>query len=169
MSSAALLVASILIGLISFFTIRGINHSLAAMRNAVSRIEGDLDFTVQAEVIGNDEISDVSTAINRLLNKLRANLSSIANGSRSVASAANLMSTTSAEVATASQQQSESASDMAATVEELTVSINHVGDRAQEANRDVYKRQEQGKAIPYGNCGPTQDSRFVSEVHHRAI
>lgn len=135
MSSAVLFVASILIGLISFFTIRGINRSLAAMRNAVSRIEGDLDFTVQAEVIGNDEISDVSTAINRLLNKLRANLSSIANGSRSVASAANLMSTTSAEVATASQQQSESASDMAATVEELTVSINHVGDRAQEANR----------------------------------
>ena len=43
--------------------------------------------------------------------------------------------TTSTEVATASHQQSESASDMAATVEELTVSINHVGDRAQEANR----------------------------------
>lgn len=52
-----------------------------------------------------------------------------------MASAANLMSTTSTEVATASHQQSESASDMAATVEELTVSINHVGDRAHEANR----------------------------------
>ena len=36
---------------------------------------------------------------------------------------------------TASHQQSESASEMAATVEEMTVSINHVADRAQEANR----------------------------------
>jgi len=45
------------------------------------------------------------------------------------------MSTTSNQVATASHHQSESASDMAATVEEMTVSINHVGDRAQEANR----------------------------------
>ena len=135
LSVTSILVASILIGVISFFTIRGINRSLAAMQDAVTRIEGELDFTVKAEVIGKDEISDVATAINRLLNKLQGSLKSIAESAHSVASAANLMSTTSTEVATASHQQSESASDMAATVEEMTVSINHVGDRAQDANR----------------------------------
>ena len=132
---ASIIGASILIGVISFLTIRGINRSLAAMQRAVTRIEGDLDFTVKAEVIGKDEISEVSTAINRLIDKLQGNLKAIADSAHSVASAANLMTTTSTEVATASHQQSESASDMAATVEELTVSINHVGDRAQEANR----------------------------------
>ena len=45
------------------------------------------------------------------------------------------MATTSSQVATASNEQSESASGMAATVEEMTVSINHVVDRAQETNR----------------------------------
>lgn len=135
LSFASILGASILIGVISFFTIRGINRSLGAMRNAVVRIEGELDFTVQTEVIGKDEISEVATAINGLLGKLQENLKSIAEGAHSVASAASLMSSTSTQVATASHQQSESASDMAATVEEMTVSINHVGDRAQEANR----------------------------------
>ena len=135
LSLASIIGATVLIGVISFLTIRGINRSLAAMQHAVTRIEGDLDFTVKAEVIGKDEISEVSTAINRLIHKLQDNLKTIAESSNSVASAASLMSTTSTEVATASHQQSESASDMAATVEELTVSINHVGDRAQEANR----------------------------------
>lgn len=135
LSLASILGASALIGVISFLTIRGINRSLGAMQNAVTRIEGELDFTVKAEVIGKDEISEVSAAINRLIDKLQGNLKRISEGANSVASAANLMSTTSTEVATASHQQSESASDMAATVEELTVSINHVGDRAHEANR----------------------------------
>lgn len=135
LSLASILGASILIGVISFVTIRGINCSLAAMQSAVKQIEGDLDFTVKAEVIGKDEISEVATAINRLITKLQGNLKTIAEGANSVASAASLMSTTSSQVATASHQQSESASDMAATVEEMTVSINHVGDRAQEANR----------------------------------
>ena len=105
------------------------------MQSTVKKIEGDLDFTVNAEVIGKDEISEVATAINRLINKLQANLKTIAQGANSVASAASLMATSSNQVATASHEQSESASDMAATVEEMTVSINHVGDRAQEANR----------------------------------
>ncbi len=135
LSLASILGASILIGVISFLTIRGINRSLAAMQSAVKQIEGDLDFTVKAEVIGKDEISEVATSINRLINKLQGNLKTIAEGANSVASAASLMATTSNQVATASSQQSESASDMAATVEEMTVSINHVGDRAQEANR----------------------------------
>ena len=45
------------------------------------------------------------------------------------------MSATSQQVATASHEQSEAASGMAATVEEMTVSINHVAERSQETSR----------------------------------
>ena len=44
------------------------------------------------------------------------------------------MSNTSTEVAKAAHQQGESTASMAATIEELTVSIDHVGGKAQEAN-----------------------------------
>ncbi len=160
---ATILGASILIGVISFFTIRGINRSLSAMQIAVNRIEGDQDFTVKAEVIGNDEISEVSAALNRLINKLRGNLKTIAEGSDSVASAAGQMNTSSTEVATASHHQSESASDMAATVEELTVSINHVGDRAQEANR--ISRESGSLAV----SGETVITETVNDIQDVAV
>ena len=161
LSLATILGASILMGVISFLTIRGINRSLAAMQGAVNRIEGDLDFTTKVEVIGKDEIAVVANAINRLIYKLQGNLQSIAEGAGSVASAASLMNTTSTEVATASRQQSEAASDMAATVEELTVSINHVGDRAQEANR---VSRESGTMAVAGEKVITQTVNDIQDV-----
>ena len=125
----------IAIGALGFFLLRNIKSSLYRIQTMVKRIESDLDFTVRVPVNSQDEIGQTTSALNRLLDTLQGNLKSIAASAQSVVSAAGLMSTTSTQVATASHQQSEAASSMAATVEEMTVSINHVGDRAQEANR----------------------------------
>jgi methyl-accepting chemotaxis protein len=124
-----------IVGLLGFFLLTNVKHSLSQIQAMVTKVENDLDFTVRVKVTQRDEIGETTLLLNRLLDKLQGNLKSISDGAHSVASAASLMSTTSTQVATASHQQSESASDMAATVEEMTVSINHVGDRAQEANR----------------------------------
>ena len=118
-----------------FFLLRYITISLGQIRSMVIRIESELDFTTRVKETHNDEIGQTTRALNRLLDKLQDNLKSISDGAQSVASAANTMSSMSNEVAETSDKQSAAASDMAATVEELTVSINHVGDRAQEANR----------------------------------
>ena len=133
MMGAAIVIASLLIGLISFFSIREIKRSLNAMQKAVTQIEGNLDFTVHTEVIGNDEISVVATALNRLLDKLRSSLSAIASRTNQVAEASAQLALTSNQVATASEKQSDSASNMAASVEEMTVSISHVSSRSSEA------------------------------------
>ena len=134
-SLIVILVAFVAIGLLGFVLIRSIKSSLNQIQAMVDRVESNLDFTVRVSVTNNDEIGHVTSALNRLLDKLQGNLKSIANGANAVASAANLMATTSSQVATASHEQSESASGMAATVEEMTVSINHVADRAQETSR----------------------------------
>ena len=133
-SIAITLLASLLIGAISFVVIRGINRSLSSMQGAIARIEGDLDFTAHAEVIGNDEIAVVSPSLNRLIDKLRASLLAIAQSTHQIANASAQLALASNQVAAASAQQSDSASSMAASVEQMTVSITHVSDRSDEAH-----------------------------------
>lgn len=132
----------ILIGVVIFSIIitiavimsRRINRSLSSIQKAVSHIEGDLDFTIRAEVTGRDEIAEVSTALNRLLDKLRNRLSLIAESTHKITDSSAQMATAAAQVAIASEQQSDSASCMVASIEEMTASINHASDRSTEAH-----------------------------------
>lgn len=130
-----IVVAALALGVFGYMTMTAIRRSLTNICDSVNRIESNLDFTVRAEVERQDEIGITASAFNRLLDKLQGNLKTIMDRTETVAHSASQMATTSNEVAVASHQQSEAASNMAATVEEMTVSINHVGDRAQEANR----------------------------------
>lgn len=129
-----IILTSVLIGSFSLLVGRSINRSLAAIQNATQRIEGDLDFTIDAEVVGKDEISEVSIAINRLLHRLRDSLKAIAVSATQVSESSERLSVASNQVASASAQQSDSASNMAASVEEMTVSIAYVSDRSDEAH-----------------------------------
>ncbi len=134
-SLIVILIGVAAIAILGLFLLRNIKRSLTRIQSMVGRVESDLDFTVRVQVDSYDEIGQTTAALNRLLDKLQGNMISIASGAEAVARAAKAMTSTSTRVSDASTQQSESASDMAATVQEITVSINHVGDRAQEASR----------------------------------
>ena len=118
-----------------YFIVTGINKSLAQIQDNVGRTERDLDFTLRTAILREDEIGVTAKALNRLIERMQDNLKGIQTRAQTVAQSAAAMSTTSGQVATAAHQQSEAASNMAATIEEMTVSINHVGDRALEADR----------------------------------
>lgn len=75
------------------------------MQGAIARIEGDLDFTCHAEVIGNDEIAAVSLSLNRLIDKLRASLLAIAQSTHQVADASAQLAQASNQVAASAAQQ----------------------------------------------------------------
>ncbi|SDH20250.1 methyl-accepting chemotaxis protein [Propionivibrio dicarboxylicus] len=123
--------------LVASFTLlsRNIGQSIQHIHALIERIESELDFTARGTVVNHDEIGDMILALNRLVGKLQDNLRSIAACAESVAEASSQMSATSSQVATAAQEQSDAAAGMAATVEEMAVSINHITDRTQEANR----------------------------------
>lgn len=123
-----------LLGAIGFVILRGINRSLGAMQAAITRVEGSLDFSTHAEVIGSDEIASVASALNRLIDRLRANLQTLAASATRIAADAERLAQTSKEVAGASAHQSDAAATMAASVEQMTVSISHVSDRSGEAH-----------------------------------
>ncbi len=116
------------------FLVRGINGSLRNMESVITRIEGNLDFTLRADAGKKDELGKMAGLLNRLLETLQGHLKGISQSAGLVAEASSRMAQASDQVATASRQQSAAAADMAATVEEMTGSINHVGDRAAEAN-----------------------------------
>ncbi len=134
-SIATILAAVLIIGVMGYLMLTSIRGALNHIRDRVSQVESSLDFTLRISVQREDEIGVTAHALNRLLDKLQGNLKTILERAHSVAHSASQMATTSGQVAVASHQQSEAASNMAATVEEMTVSINHVGDRAQEADR----------------------------------
>ena len=152
-------IAFVILGGLGLILIRGIRSSLGQMQSAMGSIKDNLDFTIRADNTREDEVGHTGQALNELLEKLQNNLSSISERAKSVSVAAGQMATTSGQVATASHQQSEAASNMAATVEELTVSINHVGDRAQEADRI---------SIESGNLAKSGEAiigRTVEDIH----
>lgn len=120
--------------LIGILIMRGIVGALRNMSATLSRLE-ELDFTGRADATRDDELGHMAGALNRLLDKLQANLRSIAQQAADVAAASSQMASNADGLASTSEAQHTTASDIAATIEEMTVSINHVGDRASEANR----------------------------------
>ena len=168
LSIVSIVLAFLIVAVMGYFMLTNIRGSLNMIRDSVSQVEANLDFTQRVKILREDEIGLTAQALNRLLEKLQGNLKTILERSASVAHSANEMATTSGQVAIASHQQSESASAIAATVEEMTVSINHVGDRAHEADR---LSTESGTLAASGETiiGKTVDDiNKISETVHQA-
>ena len=136
-----LMVSSVLgmlfLGGLSFVLNRSISRGLASMEQTVARVEAELDLTARVPVRRDDEIGKMGVALNRLLDRLQANLKTVAQMAGHLSQSADNLSEASRQVADSSEAQSSAASSMAAGVEELTVSINHVGDRATHTRERV--------------------------------
>ena len=126
----ACLVACALMGLTLFRHIRG---SLNTIRTVVLQVRDTLDFRLRAPTTRRDEIGETAEAFNSLVQQLQSSFQSIRSSVESVDQAIESMAANTSQIARSSEVQSEAAGAMAAAVEEMTVSINHVSDRAREA------------------------------------
>ena len=123
------------VGFLGSVIYRNVVTSLASLRDTLTAVESNLDFTQRATVMSNDEVGATVEAVNRLTERLQSSLRQIAEQSGRVSEAAKHLTETARTVTDSASSQSAAAADMAATVEEMTVSINHVADQAGEANR----------------------------------
>ena len=139
--NALLMVSSVLgmlfLGGLSFALNRSISRGLSGMEQTVAHVEAELDLTARVPVRRDDEIGKMGVALNRLLDRLQSNLKTVAQMAEHVSQSAANMSEASRQVADSSEAQSSAASSMAAGMEQLTVSINHVGDRATHTRERV--------------------------------
>lgn len=139
-----------------FHRIRG---GLSSIQGTLEHVSQSLDFTQRAPIKQLDEIGQTGTAFNGLLERLQQNLSSLLHGAQQVATASEQLSQTASQVSSASEAQSEASANMAATVEQMTVSVNHVADQAKLSHQgavDVGALVQEGSAI----IGQT-----ISDIH----
>lgn len=94
--------------------------------------EGRLDTRIEAA--GQDDIGILLNACATMQQRLREMIGQIRIGAEQLVGAAQNISNASKQLSVSTQEQSQASSSMAATVEELTVSINHVAESAREAH-----------------------------------
>ena len=140
-------------------TVLAISVAFALSRSIAGRLQqvvevardiaqGRLDSRI--ERAGRDEIGVLLDAFATMQERLREMIGQIRAGAGQLVEAAQNISSVSTQLSVSTQEQSQAASSMAATVEELTVSINHVADNANEAHglsSDSGRQSAEGGAV----------------------
>jgi methyl-accepting chemotaxis protein len=115
----------------------------AAVSLAESISQGDLGRTVPRGA--SDETGRMLQAMARMQESLRAMVINIQQYAHALSKASDELSTSACKSASATEAQSESAIGMAASVEQLTVSIDQVKDHAHDAHRFAVQSGEQSQ------------------------
>ncbi|WP_018152783.1 methyl-accepting chemotaxis protein [Leeia oryzae] len=111
---------------------RRLNRGLRSLQHTMATVARQHDFTQRSPVYGQDEISETATLFNQLLEEQSRHLKQIQDGANQIGVAAAQMASAATQVASAASIQSDSSATVAATVEEMTVSVHHVADRSKE-------------------------------------
>ena len=126
------LLATVLLMYISWLTSRAITTPVNDMRSALLEAQRSNDLTQRVTVHGHNEVAEMGSAFNALMESLQATLNRVRTDAHEVSIAATQMAAASSQITESSRAQSESAASTAAAVEEVTVSINQVADNTRE-------------------------------------
>ncbi len=108
-----------------------------------------------------DETLQLAHATDSMRQQLADTLGSIRQSSFAVSDASHELSSMSEQVAISVQRQAEATGEASATLEELTVSINHVSDNAEEANQ---RSQQAGQQAGQGVTAVQSSLQLVRQV-----
>jgi len=119
-------------GVMGWLLYRNIRRGLSQIEHTIEAVSSQRDFRLRAQSDSQDEIGRTATAFNRMLDGLQQAMRQLADGARQVKHASQELSQTANEVSMASGAQSEASANIAATIEQMTVSINHVAAQSAE-------------------------------------
>jgi methyl-accepting chemotaxis protein len=111
---------------------RNISHGLSHIEHTIEAVSNQRDFRLRAQSNNQDEIGRTASAFNRMLEGLQQAMRQLADGARQVKHASQELSQTASEVSMAAGAQSEASANIAATIEQMTVRINHVASQSVE-------------------------------------
>lgn len=113
---------------------RRVAGPIESISNQINEITNNSDLTVRVETSKGHEIGQIAQSFNSLIDNLQGFMRDITDAAEHVLVTANKLADTSSRIATGAAQQRERSSDTAASVEELSVSIDQVAENAKEAN-----------------------------------
>ncbi|UTH75009.1 methyl-accepting chemotaxis protein [Chromobacterium sp. IIBBL 290-4] len=156
--SVTVLLAILLIG-IGLRCFVSITRPLRDLNQTMHAIGERLDFTRQVRVHNRkDEIGNTALIFNQLVERIRDSLNDISHNCAKVSAYSSDLAGAAGNVLTAAEKQNEASASIAATMQQLTVSINHVGDRAEHSN------QQTEEASRHAGNGQQVISKTVEEI-----
>ena len=135
---SVLLTAITLFVLLSALT-RPINQLASAMADLSS---GDADLTRRVAVERQDELGRAASALNAFLERLQVMFRDVRERSIDLHGGLRSVTHSTTQVAQTSQQLASAASENAATIEQITVSISHIADHAEEVDQTMLETSE---------------------------
>ena len=118
-------------------------RGLFRLRDALAEISsGQGDLTRKLAADSQDEIGQTATAFNRFIESLRGMFIEVRENASSLNSGIDSLNGVTRSMAAESERQAETLSSTAATIEEITVSINHIADNAKQAEKTAAQTGE---------------------------
>ncbi|HEY9102306.1 methyl-accepting chemotaxis protein [Chitinimonas sp.] len=147
---AVIVIGAVLLAAMGVWLRQSVTGPLARMRRSLHVAANELDFTQRLHLAGQDEFTENGQSLNHLLDTLQQSFQQLGGAVATVAASSRGMRGTAGEMARSSSFASEASASMAATIEQMTVSIAHVGSRAQEANKlaqDGGRKASEGEKV----------------------
>lgn len=138
-----LLAVLIVSGLLAYAGITGMLGSLTRLRDAMRNVasgEGDLSF--QLTIQTRDEVGQIAEAFNAFVHKLHGMFLTVRSDAEAMARDTVTLHKAADAIASDSRTQSSELSATAATIEQITVSINHIADATGEAEAMIASTRE---------------------------
>jgi methyl-accepting chemotaxis protein len=131
---AVIIVAALVLGAgLGYSLYRATVVPMERMRTVIVDIVEKRDFTRLTGIEGHDEVAETASAIDRLIGAVRQTLREFTEAAAQITDMAGQLEKAAKQVSADSSTDSSAAADMAATVEQLTVSVNQVADNAKLA------------------------------------
>ncbi|TJZ74854.1 methyl-accepting chemotaxis protein [Chitiniphilus eburneus] len=154
--------AALLLLLTSEFITRSVVTPLFRLRDFVANVARNYEFTQRLGDVGHDEVAETSRAFDQLLDTMQSSLRDLSSIGQKVGAHAGEVANASTELSSASHMVSESTTSMAAGVEQVTVSVNHVADRA-ESTDEIARSAGQ-----FATNGGTVIGETIERINHIA-
>ena len=142
LSLATVLLCLAVVGSMSWSLTRSLSRAINGLQQAITGIADSLDFTRRAPQDSDDELGATATSFNGLIARLQSSLTDLTGNIRQLTTASAAVARASGEVAGTAARQNDISASVASTVQQLTVSINHVGSQAATTNEQALSAGE---------------------------